>query len=120
VEKEGSSSLGSGVERSGVRHRRLLQIGGRAGRADGEMGEGRLGRASLQREKGGKRGRGVNSRTMGPEWLRAAWSEVAARAHYGGGLANRGWRRGTGDAANRWGRVATGPDVSGRVWEGEG
>jgi hypothetical protein len=93
--------LGSGVERSGVRHRRLLQIGGRAGRADGEMGEGRLGRASRWREKGGKRGRMVDSRTMGSEWLRAAQLDVVARAHCRGGLANKGRRRGTGDAVRR-------------------
>jgi hypothetical protein len=42
VEKEGnsSSSSGSGAERSGVRHRCLLQIGGRTGRAEREMGGG--------------------------------------------------------------------------------
>jgi hypothetical protein len=45
------------VERSGVRHCRLLQIGGRAGRADGEMGEGWLGRASRWRGKEGAHGR---------------------------------------------------------------
>jgi hypothetical protein len=38
VEKEGSSSSGLGVERSRVRHQHVLQIGGHAGRAEGEMG----------------------------------------------------------------------------------
>jgi hypothetical protein len=41
------------------------------------------------------------------------WEEgghgTAAHAHGGGELANRGGQRGAGDAANRWGRVATGP-----------
>jgi hypothetical protein len=33
----------------------------------------------------------------------------------GGGLANRGGRRGAGDAADRLGRVNRGPDVNGGV-----
>jgi hypothetical protein len=79
----------------------------------GESGEGNGGgrgwlrRATRQREKERKRGwRGVSSRTMGHEWLWAARPEAAARARGGGGLANRGGRRGA--------------SVSGRVWEGEG
>jgi hypothetical protein len=57
-----------------------------------------------RRERGGWHG--VSSRTVGPEWLRVARPEAAAHAHSGGGLANRGGRRGV--------------SVSGRVWEGEG
>jgi hypothetical protein len=55
---------------------------------------------------------------MGPEWLRAARSKAVARAHGGGGLANRegggAWATRCG-AANRWGHAATGPGVSGGV-----
>jgi hypothetical protein len=56
VEKEGSS--GSGTEQSGVRRRRLLQIGGRAGKAEREMGGGgsarcRTEEGKWEREKGG-------------------------------------------------------------------
>jgi hypothetical protein len=49
---------------------------------------------------------------------------VVAHAHNGGGLANKGGRRGAGDAvrrgaADRWGRAATGLVVSDGVWEEE-
>jgi hypothetical protein len=50
-----------------------------------------------KRERGGRRG--IDSRTAGPEWLRAAWSEAVARARGGGGVANQAGRRGVGDAA---------------------
>jgi hypothetical protein len=102
-----------------VRCQHLLQINGRAGRAEREMGGGvgsgvPRGRGR-KRERGGRRG--VDSRTAGPKWLRVARSEAAASARDGGGLTNRGGRRGAGD---RWGRAGTGPDVSGGVQEREG
>jgi hypothetical protein len=76
---------------SGVRHRRLLQIGGRAGRAEREIGEGGRLDATRRKENGRKRGagRGTTAWTVGSGWLQEARSEVAARAHGGGGLANR-------------------------------
>jgi hypothetical protein len=72
-------------------------------RACGESREGnggQLGRAMRRREKERKRGRrGIDSRTAGPEWLQAAWSEAVARVRGGGGVANQAGRRGVGDAA---------------------
>jgi hypothetical protein len=59
VKKEGSSSLGSGAKRSGVRSRWLHHFG--AGRGEREGGGGRLGRATRQRKKERKIG--------GSEWL---------------------------------------------------
>jgi hypothetical protein len=52
------------------------------------------------REKGEREGpgRGTVVQTMGSGWLRAA-----VRARGGGGLANRGGRRGAGDVTDRWG-----------------
>jgi hypothetical protein len=86
---------------SGVRHRRLLQIGGRAGRAEREIGEGGRLDATRRKENGRKRGagRGTTAWTVGSGWLQEARSEVAARAHGGGGLANRGGRWGMGGAS---------------------
>jgi hypothetical protein len=87
-----------------VRRWRLLQIGGRAGEQRGKWGGG-VGSGvppggGRKRERGGGQ-RGVGSQTVGPEWLQAARSEAAARAHGGGGLANRGGRWGTGNAVRR-------------------
>jgi hypothetical protein len=109
VEKEGSSSLGVDVdvERSEASAASSIR------RARGESREGNGGWVGTGVPRGGGRkkergGRcGGSSRTMGLEWLQAAWSEVT----------NRGGRRG---AADRWGRAATGPSVSSGVQEGEG
>jgi hypothetical protein len=49
MEKEGSSSSGSGVERSGVRRQRLFQIRRRVGRA----GRGNKGEAAARSHSGG-------------------------------------------------------------------
>jgi hypothetical protein len=81
----GSSSSGSSVEWSGVRRRRLVQIGGRAGRAEGEMGGGRLGPATQRREKERKRGWGAWGRQ------RMLTSEAGLRIGEGGG-ARLTWR----------------------------
>jgi hypothetical protein len=86
--------------RSRVRHQRLLQIGWRAGRAEREMGGGG-GSVPRGGRKTGERGgpeRGMAARTSGLGWIRAARSEAAASARGGGVLANRGGRRGGGDA----------------------
>jgi hypothetical protein len=89
-------------------------------RARGESRGGNGGVGSGVPHGGGRKGErggrcGVGSQTMGSEWLWVVRSEVTACAREGGGLTNRGKRRGTGDAADRWGRVATGPGVSGGV-----
>jgi hypothetical protein len=54
--------------------------------------------------------RGVGSQTAGLGWLRAVLSEVAARAHDGGGLANRPCAavRLTGEAGRQRGLVVSG------------
>jgi hypothetical protein len=60
-------------------------------------------------EKEGGRRR-VSSQTAGLGWLRAAVSEAAARAHDGGGLANRPCKavRLTGEAGRQRGLVVSG------------
>jgi hypothetical protein len=104
AEKEGSSSLGVEVEQSRVRHRWLLQIGGRAVENEREMGGGgRLG-AAWRKENGRERGpRAWRSatRTAGLGWLWLTRSEAAVRGHGGSRLANRGGQRGTCDAVRR-------------------
>jgi hypothetical protein len=89
VVKEGG--LGVDAERSGVRRRHLLQIGGRAGRAEREMGGGGGSVPRGERKMGerGGPGCGTTAWTTGSGWLWAARSEAVARAHGGGGLANR-------------------------------
>jgi hypothetical protein len=82
-----------------VRRQRLLQIGGRAGRAEKEIGG----------------GGGMAAWTARSGWLQAACSEVGWRIGEGGGAQVTRY-----GAADRWGRAATGPDVSGGVWDGEG
>jgi hypothetical protein len=98
--------------------------------AKGEWGGGRclfwrLGGAWAKgRGKGGVLSRAVThgERECGgagarSEWLRAALSEVAARARGRGGLANKGGRRGAGDVADRRGRGTSRPAGNGGVWE---
>jgi hypothetical protein len=83
----------------------------------GEAWEGGSARACHAVEGEGDKGGGVGSRTAGSGWLRAALLEAAARARGGGGLANRGGRRGaadavrarlTGGAGQQWGPVVSG------------
>jgi hypothetical protein len=61
VEKEGSSSSGMGVERSGVRHQHVLQISGHAGRAEGEKGGGSAQACHTVEGEREKEGGGVGS-----------------------------------------------------------
>jgi hypothetical protein len=99
VEKDGSSSSGVDAEQSGVRRRWLPQNGGRAGEnMRGKWGGGVD--SSVPRGGGIKREGGgwVGSQTTVLEWLWAARSVVAVRAHGGGGLTNSGGRHGAGDA----------------------
>jgi hypothetical protein len=72
-------------------------------RARGESREGNGGgggsvprRGRRTGERGGP-GRDTAVRTTGSGWLRVAQSEATARARVGGGLVNRGGRRGKGD-----------------------
>jgi hypothetical protein len=74
-------SSGSGTERSGVRHRRLLQISRRAGRAEREMGGGSAQACHAvegyrEKEAGGR-----------------AWSVVGPRGRNGFGRRGRRWQR---------------------------
>jgi hypothetical protein len=93
VEKEGSSTSGSGAERRGVRCRRLLQISGRMGSAEREMW-GSVQACHVAKGEREKEGGGAGRQL-----------EAAARAHGGGGLANKGRRWGVGDAARLTGRA---------------
>jgi hypothetical protein len=63
------------------------------GRGEGGVG---LGRAMRRREKERRGQLGVDSWIMQSRWLWATLSEVAARARGGGGLVNKGRRRGRG------------------------
>jgi hypothetical protein len=97
VEEEGSS--GSGVERSRVRRQRLLEIGGRVGRAEREIvgvGSGvPRGRGRKREREGADMGltagpRGQNgSGRCGRRRQRALMAEVGWRTREGGG-ARRG------------------------------
>jgi hypothetical protein len=79
-----------------------------------------------RRKKGlrGLPGRGTVARTTRSRWLLAVRSEATPRARGGGGLANRGERRGAADAVRArltgGAGMSGGPSVSGGVREVEG
>jgi hypothetical protein len=110
-------SSGSGTEWSGVRRRRLLQIGGRTRRAEREMAGGRLGRATRQKGNGRERERAPGTavgnvrRMTWPAMAPGRRARAAALLRKLGRAAGRGRR---GAAADRWGRAATGP--GGQRW----
>jgi hypothetical protein len=87
------------------------------------MGGGQLRRATRRREKERKRGAGSAARPRGQNG-----SGRRGQRQHRALVAEAGWRTGEGggarvtrrSVADRWGRAATGPDVSSGVWEGEG
>jgi hypothetical protein len=74
-----------------------------------------------KRERERASGAAAHSVDVGLGWLRAAWSKAAARTRGGGGLVNRGGRRGAGDAVRLTGGAGKqqGPVVSGGVQKEE-
>jgi hypothetical protein len=97
VEKEGSSISDMDAERC---------------EAPASSPNRRARRESRERNWGGG---GTAAWTARSGWLQEACSEVGWRIGEGGGAQVTRY-----GAADRWGRAATGPDVSGGVWDGEG
>jgi hypothetical protein len=111
--------------RARVWHRRLLQIGERAGRAEREMGGGGWGGVGSDVPHGGGRkrerwGGRLSDRGAGMTLDGAVGGGSACSRRRRAGELGRAAGCGRRDTADRWGRAAMGPGVSGRVREGEG